>query len=88
LPSHYAPTTKFIIVDDAAEYASQNNRVAVLSLRTLSATGDLREAAANLFHRMHELDRGDFDVIAAEVVPEKGIGAAINDRLRRAAAPR
>ncbi|HSM95997.1 MAG TPA: L-threonylcarbamoyladenylate synthase [Rhizomicrobium sp.] len=54
----------------------------------LSATGDLREAAANLFAMLRELDASGAKGIAAMPVPEKGLGEAINDRLRRAAAPR
>ncbi|MGI3163454.1 L-threonylcarbamoyladenylate synthase [Pseudooceanicola sp. 200-1SW] len=55
---------------------------------TLSQTGDLAEAAANLFRRLHEMDQAGIDRIAVAPVPETGIGRAINDRLRRAAAPR
>ena len=57
---------------------------------TLSATGDLSEAAARLFHALHEADAlaGPGRGIAFAPVPETGLGRAINDRLRRAAAPR
>ena len=57
---------------------------------TLSATGDLVEAAANLFHLLREADRlaGPAGRIAIAPIPETGLGRAINDRLRRAAAPR
>ena len=57
---------------------------------TLSATGDLVEAAANLFHLMRAADdlAGPGGRIAVAPVPETGLGRAINDRLRRAAAPR
>ena len=57
---------------------------------TLSATGDLVEAAANLFHLLREADRlaGPGGRIAIAPIPETGLGRAINDRLRRAAAPR
>ncbi|WP_386680286.1 L-threonylcarbamoyladenylate synthase [Loktanella sp. R86503] len=55
---------------------------------TLSASGDLAEAAANLFDRLHQLDAMGAVAIAVAPVPEHGLGAAINDRLRRAAAPR
>jgi L-threonylcarbamoyladenylate synthase len=53
----------------------------------LSPTGDLREAARNLFAMLHELD-AQASAIAVARIPEKGLGEAINDRLRRAAAPR
>ena len=57
---------------------------------TLSASGDLIEAAANLFHvlRMADARAGGAGRIAFAPVPETGLGRAINDRLRRAAAPR
>jgi L-threonylcarbamoyladenylate synthase len=57
---------------------------------TLSEAGDLVEAAANLFHSLREADRlaGPGGAIAVAPIPETGLGRAINDRLRRAAAPR
>lgn len=54
----------------------------------LSPTGDLREAATNLFSFMRELDQSGAGIIAVEPVPTRGLGEAINDRLARAAAPR
>jgi L-threonylcarbamoyladenylate synthase len=54
----------------------------------LSAAGDLTEAAANLFACLHRLDSMGAGRIAVSPVPETGLGRAINDRLRRAAAPR
>lgn len=53
----------------------------------LSPTGDLREAAATLFAKMRRLDEAGLDHIFAESVPEHGLGIAIMDRLRKAAAP-
>ncbi len=55
-------------------------------VRNLSPMGDLREAAANFFAMLHELDRPEFGAIAVMPIPDEGLGAAINDRLRRAAA--
>ena len=52
---------------------------------TLSATGDLTEAAARLFDALHRADASDRTAIAVAMVPEDGIGLAINDRLKRAA---
>lgn len=52
---------------------------------TLSATGDLEEAAARLFDALHRADASDKPKIAVAPVPIEGIGEAINDRLRRAA---
>ncbi|MEQ9674856.1 MAG: Sua5 family C-terminal domain-containing protein, partial [Roseovarius indicus] len=53
----------------------------------LSPSGDLTEAAANLFAHLHALDAKGAP-IAVSPIPETGLGRAINDRLRRAAAPR
>ena len=53
----------------------------------LSPTGDLAEAAANLFAHLHALDGSDAPIAVAPI-PEAGLGRAIMDRLRRAAAPR
>jgi L-threonylcarbamoyladenylate synthase len=58
------------------------------AMLNLSPRGDLVEAAANLFAMLRRLDRPDFAGIAAMPIPETGLGRAINDRLRRAAAPR
>ena len=54
----------------------------------LSRTGDLAEAAANLFSMLRRLDRPPFAGIAVMAIPEQGLGRAINDRLHRAAAAR
>lgn len=55
---------------------------------TLSAQGDLNEAAARLFDLLHAADAASRPRIAIAPVPDHGLGAAINDRLKRAAAPR
>ena len=52
----------------------------------LSARQDLKEAAQRLFMAMRLLDESDAELIVAEFVPEIGLGRAINDRLKRAAA--
>jgi L-threonylcarbamoyladenylate synthase len=100
LPSHYAPSAAVIITDDLASFeAPTDKRIGALAftaapldrfqeMRTLSRAGDLREAAANLFRCLRELDERQLDLIVAERVPESGLGAAIMDRLRRAAADR
>ena len=54
----------------------------------LSSVGDLVEAAAGLFAMLRQLDQGPGEAIAVAPIPERGLGRAINDRLRRAAAPR
>ena len=56
------------------------------AVEILSPRGDLRMAAANLFGAMRRLDAAHLDLIVAETVPETGIGLAIMDRLRKAAA--
>ena len=53
---------------------------------TASAAGDLREAAANLFAMLHELDQPGIAAIAVMPIPGEGLGLAIRDRLARAAA--
>ena len=53
----------------------------------LSATGDLTEAAANLFAMLRALDSPEYKAIAVAPIPDAGLGRAINDRLRRAATP-
>ncbi len=58
----------------------------ITPLMNLSARGDLREAAANLFAALHRLDTEGIRRAAVMPVPETGLGRAINDRLRRAAA--
>ena len=55
---------------------------------TLSPSGDLQEAAANLFNMLHDVDDSSPERIAVAPIPMTGLGEAINDRLRRAAAPR
>ena len=59
-------------------------RLEFAAVRNLSDRGDLREAAANLFRYVRELDALGLDLIVAERVPSRGLGAAIMDRLERA----
>ncbi len=97
LSSHYAPLTK-IKVGDIQRMISEfaGKQVGILSFQhkyvnendrqfVLSEDGDLKEAAANLFFALRKLDGMGLDVILAELVPEVGLGRAINDRLTRAA---
>ncbi|MEK7819791.1 MAG: L-threonylcarbamoyladenylate synthase [Pseudomonadota bacterium] len=62
-------------------------RAPAAAILNLSPTGDLIEAAANLFAMLHQLDRPGIAAIAVMAIPERGLGLAINDRLRRAAEP-
>ncbi len=94
LPSHYAPRARLRL--DACEVGGDEGLLAfgrdvpdgAKVVRNLSAAGDLREAAANLFRMLRELDAAGVASIAAMPIPEHGLGEAINDRLHRAAAPR
>lgn len=95
LASHYAPRRplRLCATDVAADeallaFGSQPPAGAAVTLN-LSPTGDLVEAAANLFDHLHRLDARAPPVraIAVMPVPDEGLGRAINDRLRRAATP-
>jgi L-threonylcarbamoyladenylate synthase len=91
LASHYAPGAAVRLGAHAAETGEiLVGFGAVKGDLTLSANGDLVEAAANLFHILREADAlaGPQGRIAFAPVPDHGLGRAINDRLRRAAAPR
>jgi L-threonylcarbamoyladenylate synthase len=97
LRSHYAPRTPLRL--DATDVApteallafgSEAPRGAAHAVATLnlSPRGDLVEAAANLFAQLRNLDTEGATAIAVAPIPAHGIGEAINDRLRHAAAPR
>lgn len=89
LASHYAPSKPLRLNASAAgddEYLIGFGSVAGDS--NLSRSGDLVEAAARLFDLLHRADLSDKRRIAVAPVPAAGLGAAINDRLERAAAPR
>ena len=88
LLSHYAPEAGLRM--DATEARAGEVLLGfgpVSGAMSLSESGDLHEAAARLFGALHALD-GQASVIAVAPIPEVGLGRAINDRLRRAAAPR
>lgn len=99
LESHYAPDKKFFLGKIGSLRAVFDPaKAGILSFRgsgnvgkhelVLAPTGSLEEAAKNLFAYLRQLDQMDIEVILAEEVPDIGIGRAINDRLRRAAANR
>lgn len=91
LASHYAPEAGVRLNATAAEPGEVLVGFGpVKGALTLSDTGDLVEAAARLFDLLRQADRlaGPHGRIAFAPVPEAGLGLAINDRLRRAAAPR
>ncbi|MEM9969852.1 MAG: L-threonylcarbamoyladenylate synthase [Pseudomonadota bacterium] len=88
LASHYAPTAAVRLnAQEAEEGEVLIGFAAVAGDFNLSPGGDLTEAAANLFDVLHRAD-DDGRQIAVAPIPEIGLGRAINDRLRRAAAPR
>lgn len=97
MASHYAPGAHvrldatevtdreaLIAFGRAPVAGSQSARIVL----NLSETGDLSEAAANLFDYMKRADATGAETIAFSAIPDEGLGEAINDRLRRAAAPR
>lgn len=97
LESHYAPRAHMRLNIQAVEagealLAFGPQRVSgagkAAAVLNLSPAGDLREAAANFFDYLRRLDTTGAPIISVEPVPERGLGEAINDRLRRAAAPR
>lgn len=97
LKSHYSPGKKLLLgdIDENLEKVGIE-RVGVISFAKqydvakenqvdLSPNGDFGEAARNIFKTLRYFDRDDIDIILAELLPEEGLGRAINDRLRRAA---
>jgi L-threonylcarbamoyladenylate synthase len=95
LASHYAPRAELRLnaVDASAEEAvldfggSLRDGDAIAGL-DLSPSANLIEAASHLFSYLRALDAAGVARIAVAPIPSDGLGAAINDRLRRAAAPR
>jgi L-threonylcarbamoyladenylate synthase len=95
LASHYAPNAALRLeaadaaVDEAAlDFGGALSRSVASARLDLSPSGDLVEAAAHLFSYLRALDGGGAARIAVAPIPRHGLGAAINDRLRRAAAPK
>ncbi|PZX51876.1 L-threonylcarbamoyladenylate synthase [Algoriphagus ratkowskyi] len=100
LETHYSPSKPFLIGDLdelISKYLGQGDDFAVLSLDksfsvvsgrnqiALSPNSDLKEAATHLFAAMRKLDESNATIILAELMPDTGLGRAINDRLKRAA---
>lgn len=94
LESHYAPRTPLIISEGPAKQPGRAGLVTLgreeedggwAAVEVLSASGDLTEAATHLFAALHRLDALGLDVIVFRPVPAVGLGAAIMDRVRRAA---
>ncbi len=99
LTKHYAPQTRVIVLESLEQSRLDHAKTALLTLAPhalaevtgflaveyLSASGDLREAAANFFATMRRLDRMEAEQIVAVRFPNQGLGRALNDRLQRAA---
>ena len=99
LSKHYAPNTTTILTDNVIAEIEKHfgKRIGVMQLKptalpdfissveTLSQTGDMEEAAKNLYAAMHRLDHQNLDLIIAQKMPAHGMGNAINDKLERAA---
>ena len=94
---HYAPTTETLLTEDVnREVREQSgkkiglllfrdrNKLEVAHQEVLSPSGDLDEAAKNLYAAMHRLDGLGLDLIIAERLPDKNLGKTINDKLERA----
>ena len=95
LESHYAPRARLRLEatqvgkDEAAlDFAGALADGGSFARLDLSPSGDLVEAASNLFAHLRALDASGARTIAAAPIPHRGLGVAINDRLQRAAAPR
>jgi L-threonylcarbamoyladenylate synthase len=99
LKSHYAPKKPFLIGDiNRLIKENATKKIAIicfgekkfagheLTIFNLSPTENLKEAAINLFTFLRLADESNVDVIIAEILPEIGLGRAINDRLKRASA--
>jgi L-threonylcarbamoyladenylate synthase len=95
LPRHYAPSTPLVLTTAPPRPGSRvgllafgppSSKTGFTAIEVLSERECLREAAANLFAAMRRLDALELDYIAARPFPEIGLGHAIMDRLRRAAA--
>ena len=97
LKSHYAPS-KPLYIGDIYELAEnhKDKRIGIISLKgidlpdinqyILSQAGNLDEAAHHVFAALRVMDQSDIEIVLAEWMPDVGLGRAINDRLRRAAA--
>jgi L-threonylcarbamoyladenylate synthase len=96
LLQHYAPKIPMKFIDDISPTELEGKRIGVLFFKEnnsdinfkhveyLSKSGNMREAAANLFFHLHELEVKELDLILVEPVEAKGLGIAIMDRLTKA----
>jgi L-threonylcarbamoyladenylate synthase len=98
LSRHYAPLTDTYLTSDIEKliqsypdkkiglllFQTHLNHTSVVSQEILSKSGNLKEAAKNLYATMHRLDKLNLDMIIAERLPDVGLGKTINDKLQRA----
>lgn len=98
LAKHYSPKTKTFLSDDVESFLENHpgKKIGILSfsknfsgpsiqkIEILSEKEDLKEAAANLYAALHNLDQLDLDIILVQPLPNIGLGKSINDRLERA----
>lgn len=98
LAKHYSPKTKTFLTDDINQFLNdhKDKTIGVLcfteniafsnskNVEILSKSGDLKEAASNLYAALHTLDGLHLDMIVAQRFPNIGLGKSINDRLERA----
>jgi L-threonylcarbamoyladenylate synthase len=94
---HYAPKTKTVVTHDVGNFIVQHktSKIGIIKFKEssqfqiykeviLSKSGDLNEAAQNIYSTLHEFDQLDLDYIVIEPLPDEGLGRSINDRLSRA----
>lgn len=98
LAKHYSPKTKTFLSEDVESFLENHpgKKIGILSfsknfsgpsiqkIEILSEKEDLKEAAANLYAALHNLDQLDLDIILVQPLPNIGLGKSINDRLERA----
>ncbi|RYU93507.1 L-threonylcarbamoyladenylate synthase [Emticicia agri] len=96
LKSHYAPKKQLLLLPENQSVRNDGKKIGYLGFQhyhqeipqqnqlLLSPDGDFREAAKHLFAYMRQLDAMDVDIIYTDLLPEKDLGRAINDRIRRA----
>lgn len=81
LKSHYAPLTPLYFTDNIEYFKNKESNVGIVDL---AAYGSLREAALNLFADLRNADEKGYDYIVTKNVENKGLGRAVNDRLKKA----
>lgn len=98
LSRHYAPKTETFLTNDIKSliksfpdkkigvlvFSKSIKDIQIVHSEILSVEGKLEEAAKNLYAALHRLDEKELDIIIAEIMPDNGLGKAINDRLQRA----